>query len=893
MRALKKLLGIFFLVPFFLLGQETGMVTGTVVNANMENLAGASVSVEKLEIGVLTDSSGKFSLALPSDKRHKVKISFASTPVVKYVILKPGEKKDIGTIRINTTLQAVDIVKSSRIDMQKEKIAALPVAGPNASLEKQLVYTNFASSNNELSSTYNVRGGNFDENLIYVNGFEVFRPFLTRSGQQEGMSFIHTALVDDIQFSAGGFGASYGDKLSSVLDVKYRKPERFKGSFMASLLGVEGHVEGEYNNSRGYYLLGGRFRSNGYLLNALPTQGEYNPRFWDVQGLTQINVTERYRITLMGHFSSNDYRFIPESKETTFGTVNQALSLNIYYDGQEQTLARTMFGGMKMEFDLTDNHRLEWYNSIFNSDEKEYFDVQGQYYINELENDPGAEDFGDSVNTLGVGSFLEHGRNRLNGTIYNTYLRGIYETKKEKQNLNSFKYTLNYGVKYQREHFNDVLSEWNLIDSAGYSIPQAPNDVIELSETIKSKNNIHMNRFTGYAENVFSWSFNKAKLPVQFKQKSVKKIRIPTEDSTEVKYRKEKKKWIVYDTVENSKSNLILNVGVRGGYLDINNDYWVSPRMVMTYIPRMYLYRDGKVKRRGVRFRFAAGLYQQPPFYREMRDIFGNFNPNVKNQKSVHAVLGTDIFFNMWERKSPFKFTAEAYYKYLWDVNPYEIDNVRLRYYADNNARAYAYGLDMKIHGQFIKGIESYFKIGFLSTKEDILDDSYVTNYNQSGEVIIPGYTSDDSIASSTTTNPGYIPRPSDQLFTLGVLFQDRMPKFEQLSVSLSGIYGSKLPYGPPGYDRYKDTLRAPSYFRIDVGFQYDFLYKMKQKKVENRKKFWNKFDNIILSFEIFNLFGFNNVISHRWVEDVEGRNYAVPNYLTGRRFNVKLNISW
>lgn len=873
------------------MAQSTGFVTGKVVNSNNEPLVNASVEVKSLGIGTVTDEQGQFKLEVPADERHKLRISYAKTPINKYIKVGPGETKNFGSdIQINTVLNEVNIKGVGLTDLSHEPIAGLPVALANNSIEKQLTYTNFASSNNELSSTYNVRGGNFDENLIYVNGFEMFRPFLTRTGQQEGMSFIHTALVDDIQFSAGGFAAKYGDKLSSVLDVQYRRPEKFKGSFMASLLGVEGHVEGEYNNSRGYYLIGGRFRSNGYLLNALPTQGEYNPVFWDVQALTGININEKFRVSFIGHFASNNYRFIPTTKETSFGTVNQALSLKIYFDGQEQNVTQTLFGGVKLDYDVSKNYKMQWYTSVFNTDEKEYFDVQGQYFINELENDPGQENFGDSVNTLGIGSFLEHGRNQLKATIINTYIRGQYTSPEKKESKSDYKFQFNWGAKYQKEYFDDVLSEWNMIDSSGFSIPQAPGDQIVLAETIKSKNVREMNRVSGFAETVFNWSFNKDKLPVRFKMKSVTKV--PRADSSG-KFDKIRKKWYIHDTVQNSKAKLALNVGVRAGYLDINKDGWISPRIVLSYIPRSYLIKDGKIRRRNVKLRASVGVYQQPPFYREMRDIYGVFNPNVKNQKSVHAVVGTDVFFNMWNRKSPFKFTAEAYYKYLWDVNSYEIDNVRLRYSATNNAVAYAYGVDMKIHGQFIRGIESFFKIGFLSTKEDILNDSYDINYNQSGEEIIPGYTADDSIVSSTTINPGFIPRPSDQLFTLGVLFQDRMPRFEQLSVSLSGIYGSKLPYGPPGYDRYKDTLRQPSYFRVDIGFQYDFLYRMKQKPVEKRKKFWNKFDNIILSFEIFNLFGINNVISYRWVEDVEGRNYAVPNYLTSRRYNVKLNISW
>lgn len=339
------------------------------------------------------------------------------------------------------------------------------------------------------------------------------------------------------------------------------------------------------------------------------------------------------------------------------------------------------------------------------------------------------------------------------------------------------------------------------------------------------------------------------------------------------------------DTIRESNAKWALSMGVRSGYTSANNEFFLTPRMAVSFFPRVYMLNRGKVTRRDVRYRLASGMYYQPPFYREFRTFNGALNMNVKSQKSVHVITGTDVYFNMWDREVPFKFTAEAYFKYLWDVNPYEIDNVRTRYYADNNAVAYAYGLDLNVHGQFVEGIESFFKMGIMSTKEDILNDSYKEYYNAAGERIIFGYSEDQTVVDSATIYPGYIPRPTDQLLNFGALVQDRMPGYESFSVQMGLQFGSRLPYGPPDHLRYRDTLRMKSYFRVDIGMSYDFLYK---KRTEST--FWSRnFTDAILSFEVFNLLGINNVLSKQWIQDVEGRYYSVPNYLTQRRFNLKL----
>jgi hypothetical protein len=378
-------------------------------------------------------------------------------------------------------------------------------------------------------------------------------------------------------------------------------------------------------------------------------------------------------------------------------------------------------------------------------------------------------------------------------------------------------------------------------------------------------------RLSAFTQFNASWSNTKRNLAVTARIKKGFLVRKVIESKT--------------DTIRESNSKWALSLGVRSGYTSANQEYYFTPRVALNYFPRIYMLNKGKVSRRDVRYRLASGLYYQPPFYREFRTFTGQLNLNVKSQKSVHVIAGTDMYFNMWDREAPFKLTAEAYYKHFWDVNPYEIDNVRTRYYADNNAVADAYGIDVNVFGQFVEGIESYFKMGLMSTKENILNDSYKEYYNAAGERIFFGYSEDQTVVDSATIYPGAIPRPTDQLLNFGALVQDRMPGYESFSVQMGMQFGSRLPYGPPDNLRYRDTLRLRSYFRVDIGMSYDFLYKKRLQET-----FWSRnFSDAIVSFEVFNLLGINNVLSKQWIQDVEGKYYSVPNFLTQRRFNLKL----
>lgn len=880
----RSLLLFLFLCFSVITFAQKAQISGKVVDKTNRGFPEILVFVKEFpKFRTETNLDGIYELVVPADTLITIVINFQNEVENLEVRMKEGEQLKLDKVKLDIQYFSGVNVKGTQRD---GTIGDLPmievqqIPGPQSSVEKYLTLTTAAVSNNELTNNYNVRGGSYDENLVYVNGFQIYRPFLTRTGQQEGMSFINPALVSNISFSAGGFSAQYGDRLSSVLDITYRRPERFRGSFDASLLGASAHVEGQVS-PRFDYMIAGRYQDQSYVLNALPVKGAYNPRFYDLQFLTNFAITENLTWSVLGHFSSNDYRFAPVSQETTFGTVNQALSFNVFFEGEELTRFRTMTGATSLDWDVNKRTDLKLYAKVFNTDENETFDILGQYFINELETDPAKEEFGDSVGTLGVGSFLDHARNRLQATIYSLRHEGSYQFMEITEDGLAYnnKGLLRWGVTAQYEDFYDVLSEWNYVDSAGYSVPQEPAGEIQLFEVIKAENTLKNFRTNAYLQ--FSQSFDKyiENYPV--------KLRVKHKDSLG-------NKVISYhlDTIDRSRSQFSFNAGIRGGYTAFNQELYFTPRAGISYFPRKY-YLDKKnvLKKRFLRLHASTGLYYQPPFYRELRGFDGELNLDVESQKSFHFVSGIDYAFEMWDRQSPFKFSGEIFYKYLWDVNPYEIDNVRTRYYAENMAVGHSYGLDLNLHGEFISGTQSFFKMGLLRSIEDLENDSYYTYINSDGEEIIPGFTFNDTPVDSVENNPGFIPKPTDQWFTFATLFQDRMPGIEQFTVQLGFNYGTRLPYGPPDRNRYRDTLRQRAYFRVDLGFGYDFLYKNPKK--EDRKKFMRPFTDVRLNFEIFNLLGINNVLSQQWVQDTQGRFYAIPNYLTQRRFNLKLILRW
>ena len=816
----------------------------------------------------ITDSTGSFLITAHVGDTLQLKFTYQTYEQALKVVVVKGLQK-LSPILFQVQDQETVVVQ--RIKEDPFNLIELPKIDLQQmiSVEKYLTLTQPATSNNELTSNYNVRGGNYDENLVYVNGFLVYRPFLTRSGQQEGMSFIHSSLVESVKFSAGGFDAQYGDRLSSVLDITYKTPTTFKSSVALGLLSEEGHVEGSVGK-RFSYLAGGRYRANGYFLNSLPTKGSYNPVFTDGQLLTHYAINPKLSWSLLAHYSSNNFRFAPQTSNTDFGTANEAYSFRIYFDGKESTRFQTGMVGSKWKYTPNEKTNLEFFITGFQSNEREYFDIQGQYYINELETDPSKETYGDSIAVLGIGTFLNHARNRLNAHIFNMYHEGSHQFKANYRDAYQTQFVFSqvkWGIGYEYDQFHDVLSEWKMIDSAGYSLPQGASNEVQLFETIKSQLSLVNHKGTAYAQWNYSLSHKR------FQQKVVLSQRMKVQGI--------KQKVTVSDTLRESISKWAFSFGTRAGYTSINQEFYCTPRFSVSFFPRAYMVKNNRIVRRNLSYRLAVGTYYQPPFYREFRTYDGHLNTSVKSQKSLHAVLGADVYINLWKRDKPFKLSGELYYKYLWDVNPYKIENVRTRYYANNDAVAYATGMDLNIHGEFVPGIESFFKVGLLQTRENLLHDSYKEYYNAAGEKIIFGYSQDQVVKDSATFYPGFIPRPTDQLFTAGALVQDQMPGLENFTVQMGLQYGSPLPYGPPGLTRYRDTLRMKAYFRVDLGFSYQLISK--------KNGWWKQHvPDAKLSLEVFNLLGVNNVLSKQWIQDVEGKYYCIPNYLTQRRVNLK-----
>lgn len=862
---------------------QTGLVTGKVVDKTNKGFPEITVFLKNnSSLRTKTNLDGIFKLEVPIGIQTII-VQSGNEVHQQTIEIEEGKTHSLDRIKLDIQyFSGVEITGTTRdhtID-QLPLIEIQRIPGPQNSVEKYITLTTAATSNNELTNNYNVRGGSYDENLVYVNGFEIYRPFLTRSGQQEGMSFINPNLVEQISFSAGGFTSNYGDRLSSVLDITYRTPTRFRGSFDASLLGGSIHVEDQLN-PRFNYMVAGRYQDQGYLLNALPIQGAYQPKFYDFQVLTNYAIKENLIWSFLGHFSSNDYLFTPVSQETKIGTVQQPLSFKVYFEGQEVTRFQTITGATSLKWDVNRRTHLALYAKIFNTDEQENFDILGEYFINELEKDPAKEAYGDSVGTIGIGAFLDHSRNQLQATIYSLRHEGEYQflqiTPDDLDYLKKGK--IDWGVAAQYEDFHDVMSEWNVIDSAGYSLPQNTGTELHLNNVIKANNSLSTFRTSGHLQYSQIFDYFKKDYPLA--------IKVRKKDSLGNKIT-----FIHHDTIESSRSQLSFNTGLRSGYTAFNNEFYITPRAMVSYYPRRYyLTEKGNLKKRYIRLHASSGLYYQPPFYRELRRLNGAVNTTVKSQKSFHFATGVDYAFDMWERKTPFKLTGEIFYKYLWDVNPYSIDNVRTRYFADNIAIGHSYGLDFNLHGEFIDGIQSFFKVGLLRSIEDLNNDDYYIYTNSDGEKIIPGYTFNDTPVDSSLVSPGFIPKPTDQWFSFAILLQDRMPEIEQFTAQIGFNFGSKLPYGPPGNERHKDTLRQKSYFRVDIGFGYDFLYHKPKK--EERIQLFRPFTALQLHFEIFNLLGIKNVLSQQWVQDTEGRYIAIPNHLTQRRFNLKLILRW
>ena len=807
---------ILFIILFLLLqissiGQT---IEGKITDFKLNPLAAVNISIIDQSGGLISDNDGFYKVNIKANRSYVIAFSFIGyeTEKIRVPMLKKGQKYtlNISLEESNTLLDDIIVKdqKSRKNNLSRIKTKHVEVIpGSGGGIESVLKTLPGVSSANELSSQYSVRGGNFDENLVYVNGIEVYRPFLIHSGQQEGLSFVNTDLVGSILFSAGGFSAKYGDKMSSVLDIKYKQPKKIASSLSLSLLGGSAHLEGISKNRRLSYLLGFRHKSNQYLLSSLDTEAEYVPRFSDLQTYLNYKINTNWDISLLTNISKNQYQMIPQDRNTDFGTFNEALRLTVFFEGQELDKYETYFGALSTRFNPNTKVQLELTGSAFQTFEQENFDILGEYWLYQLDNNLGSDNFGDVAFDRGVGKYINHARNSLDARVINFSHKGNYNDKD---------ISLVWGLKFQNEDINDRISEWTLIDSAGFTLPHPydsigstsnSNQQVLMNEILKTDINISSTRQSGYLE--YSQDLN----------------------------------------------NFSLNAGTRSSYWSYNEELLVSPRVSLAYAPNW---------EKDVVFRLASGIYYQSPFYKELRYPDGRLNNNIESQKSTHYVIGSDYLFYKWGR--PFKWITELYYKKLDNLIPYKVDNVRIQYLAENNSKGYATGVDFKINGEFVSGVESWASLSIMQTEEDIIGDSYTDE-------------------NGNTIEPGYIPRPTDQRVNFSLFFQDYIPGNLNYKMHLNMIYGSGLPFGPPKSEKYEDILRIPDYRRVDIGFS--AILKSENKR--SRVNFMNVFNSAWISVEVFNLLDINNTISYLWVSDIGGRQYAVPNYLTRRQVNLKL----
>ena len=871
------------LMPFLGLTQNA-TIKGMLVDELGIRVVDANIVVEGTEIKSFTDKNGKFDFFVPANTLVTLVFSHITYKKKKLTyLLSEGQVKVIYPVFKYRVLPEFTVMTKRTDETIETLINIKGVEIPSiGNFESRLGSEMGVTMNNELSSGYNVRGGNFEENLIYVNGIEIYRPFLASSGQQEGLSFINSNMVEDIQFSAGGFQARYGDKLSSVLDVTYKKPTETGGSVSLSMLGANLHFEGISENFLWTHVTAARFQSNRYVFGALDTKGEYQPLFGDLQTYLTYTPSEHWEHSFLGNFALNRYQVVPQNRETSFGSINQALRFTVFFDGSELTQYQTFTGAFSSKYTPNDSTELKFIASAFNTYQEEIFDVEGQYFLDELERDPGKENFGDVAFNLGVGGFLRHARNTLDATVTTIAHKGV------RRNGNK---TLQWGGKAQYDIINDNLKEWDFTDSTGFIAPRPSDSVgyrdsstqayqnLGFNNVVRAKNRVATGRLSGYIQN--TWR-NNSKTSYHL----AKTIQL-------------KDTLITIDTTLSGYKSLIYTAGVRANFWTFNNEVIVSPRLSLKFRPLLYHISDsGEITRRNLALRVATGVYQQPAFYREYRRLDGSLNQNIQAQRSIHLILGADYIFNKWGRD--FKLTSEVYVKYMDRVIPYDVDNVRIRYSANNDATAYSTGIDLKLNGKFIEDLESWGTISVMQTRVNLGNDVYHTYLNSDGDTIIPGFTNNSVAEDSLAYYPGFLPRPTDQRVSFGLFFQDKMPKtwntekvkWDKFKINLSFIYNTGFSYlkksqlTDPAYQNNSFIPRTPRYLRVDAGFIKDFI--SEDYKAKEGSRFQN-IEQFSISLEVFNLLGIDNTVSYNFVQATNGRQYAIPNRLTSRVINIKL----
>jgi len=801
--------------------KKPALVSGKVVDENENPLPNVSIVILGRQSGIVTNDSGAFRIQVPAGRAFALVFTFTGYKTEqRNFILNEQEEERIVVRMERGSRELQEVVVTDERERREAGLvrinpkAAINIPSPTGGIESLIKV--FVGSNNELTSQYAVRGGNYDENLIYVNDFEVFRPYLVRSGQQEGLSFINPELARNVNFYNGGFQARYGDKMSSVLDIQYKKPRSFGGSAYVSLLEQGFHLEGSSRQNRFSYLVGVRNRSNRNLLSSQETQGNYVPSSSDLQASLNYQLNNKWSLELLGNISQTKFTLIPAFSQLTSSVFSPFFSANlgldIFFEGKEEDKYVTNMLGLAATQQVRKNLRLKWLVSRFENNEKESIDISGAYLFGEREFDKSKPDFGLINNPLGAGLYQTFARNRLNITVWNASHKGY---------LDKGKHYFQWGQSVERQTISDKLNEWELQDSAGYTLPYNPSQ-LTLNKVLKSTADLNILRLSGYVQD-----------NIRFK------------DST----------------------GMMLQAGLRYNYNDLNGELLISPRIGISWRPANW--------KRDVIFRGAIGAYHQPPFYRELRRYDGTVNKDVKAQRSYQAVAGMDYNFKSGNR--PFRFTAEAYYKHLTNVIPYDIDNVRIRYFGQNNAKAYATGLELRLFGELVKDAESWISLGFMRTREDLENDNYFNYQLDSNNVPV-----DSMLATG-----GWLRRPTDRFLTFGMFMQDYLTTNKNFKVYLNFLYGSNMPYNIPGSVKYRNALVIEPYIRIDIGFSLLLLDSEKSNRRSHNP--FRNFENIWASLEVFNLIDRPNTISYLLIKDFSNTVFAMPNRLTPRLLNVKL----
>ena len=763
-------------------------LSGSVVDNDGNPIELATVACVSQAKVTMTNLKGKFSLQLQSADSVIVRFSMVGYKTRQRILRNPRGKQTLRVV-LNPmeSLDELVVTERRRQTTQTEKLDIKDVRNsPSAtgnSVEELVQQQAGVSSHNEMSSQYNVRGGSFDENAVYINNVEVYRPFLVRSGQQEGLSIINPDMVGSVAFSTGGFEAKYGDKMSSVLDITYRQPQKTEASASVSLLGASAYVG--IGGKRFSMSHGLRYKTNKYLLGSLDTEGEYKPDYLDYQTFISYRPDSLWSVDFIGNISDNHYTFQPSNRETSFGTLTDVKSFKVYFDGQEKDLFRTLFGALNITRRFGKNTSVSLLASAFYTKEQETYDIQGQYWLDDVSNNT----------NIGVGTYMEHGRNFLTGHVENLKLIARHKTKRHDMEAS-------LAIKFEKVKENST--EYEMRDSSGYSIPHTA-DRLDLIYSLRSQNEIDSRRIEGYLMDTYRFATDGEK-----------------------------------------QSFFTLNYGLRFSNWSFNGETTVSPRASLAIVPGF---------NHDVTFRLATGIYYQTPFYKELRDtstVNGRtvvtLNEKIKSQQSIHLVAAFDYRFKMLSRQ--FKFTTEAYYKRFHNLIPYNINNVKVTYYGENLCDGYAAGMDFKLYGEFVPGTDSWLTFSLMKTRQTLYGVS--------------------------------LPLPTDQRYSLNLHFTDYFPGTERWRMTLRLAYADGLPFGPPHSGIERMQFRAPAYKRADIGLSY-----LLAKGKENGS--WYR--NLWLAADCLNLFGISNVNSYYWVTDVTNNQFAVPNYLTGRRFNVRFTI--